>query len=79
MKQIFKEEEFAVPEGVTVAIKARIITVVGPRGTLQRVRTHDRNLALSPKLTLCLFPPLSECSTHRHVDASCASYEQDRD
>lgn len=39
MKQIYKEEELAIPEGVTVAIKARIITVVGPRGTLQKVRS----------------------------------------
>jgi hypothetical protein len=37
MKQIYKEEELVVPAGVTVAIKARVITVVGPRGTLLKV------------------------------------------
>lgn len=41
MKQIYKEEELDIPEGITVAIKARIITVVGPRGTLQKVRTDS--------------------------------------
>ncbi|GAA5832699.1 hypothetical protein JCM3770_006281, partial [Rhodotorula araucariae] len=40
MKQIYKEEELEVPEGVTVAVKARVITVTGPRGTLQKVRTR---------------------------------------
>ncbi|KAK4052663.1 60S ribosomal protein L9B [Microbotryomycetes sp. JL201] len=40
MKQIYKEEEFEVPEGVTVAVKARVITVTGPRGTLQKNAQH---------------------------------------
>ncbi|POY71524.1 hypothetical protein BMF94_5445 [Rhodotorula taiwanensis] len=40
MKQIYKEEEFEIPEGVTVAIKARIVTVTGPRGTLQKNLQH---------------------------------------
>lgn len=39
MKQIYKEEAFDVPEGVSVTIKARVITVVGPRGTLLKVRS----------------------------------------
>lgn len=37
MKDIYKEELLDIPEGVTVTIKARIVTVVGPRGTLQKV------------------------------------------
>jgi len=37
MKTIYKEEVFEVPAGVTVAIKARLITVTGPRGTLAKV------------------------------------------
>jgi large subunit ribosomal protein L9e len=41
MKQIYKEEELVVPAGVTVAIKARVITVVGPRGTLLKVSIGD--------------------------------------
>ncbi|GJN90072.1 hypothetical protein Rhopal_003070-T1 [Rhodotorula paludigena] len=40
MKQIYKEEELEIPEGVTVAIKARVITVTGPRGTLQKNAQH---------------------------------------
>ncbi|GAA5824502.1 hypothetical protein JCM3770_000102 [Rhodotorula araucariae] len=40
MKQIYKEEELEVPEGVTVAVKARVITVTGPRGTLQKNAQH---------------------------------------
>ena len=41
MKQIYKEEAFDVPEGVSVTIKARVITVVGPRGTLLKVRSLE--------------------------------------
>ncbi|GAA5961490.1 hypothetical protein JCM21900_000959 [Sporobolomyces salmonicolor] len=40
MKQIYKEEELEIPTGVTVAIKARVITVTGPRGTLQKNAQH---------------------------------------
>ncbi|GAA5992832.1 hypothetical protein JCM10908_001360 [Rhodotorula pacifica] len=40
MKQIYKEEELEIPEGVTVAVKARIVTVTGPRGTLQKNLQH---------------------------------------
>lgn len=40
MKQIYKEEELEIPEGVTVAVKARVITVTGPRGTLQKNLQH---------------------------------------
>jgi ribosomal protein L6P/L9E len=48
MKDIYKEESLDIPEGVTVTIKARIITVVGPRGTLQKVRFYLPNPA--PKI-----------------------------
>ncbi|KAI5478135.1 60S ribosomal protein l9 [Pseudohyphozyma bogoriensis] len=40
MKQIYKEEELDIPEGVTVSVKARIITVTGPRGTLVKNAQH---------------------------------------
>merc|ERR1711879_176639 len=40
MLQIYKEEELEIPEGVTVAVKARVITVTGPRGTLQKNLQH---------------------------------------
>lgn len=36
MKQIFASNEVAVPEGVTVSIKSRKVTVEGPRGKLER-------------------------------------------
>lgn len=37
MKDIYKEEEIIVPEGVSLEIKSRAITVTGPRGTLKKV------------------------------------------
>ncbi|KAJ1890832.1 60S ribosomal protein L9B [Kickxella alabastrina] len=40
MKHIQKEDIVTIPEGVTVAIKARNITVTGPRGTLTRDMRH---------------------------------------
>merc|ERR1712225_4081 len=36
MKDIYKDEEIIVPEGVTLEIKSRAITVSGPRGTLKK-------------------------------------------
>ncbi|GAO49378.1 hypothetical protein G7K_3528-t2 [Saitoella complicata NRRL Y-17804] len=40
MKDIYKDETLAIPEGVTVEIKARIIKVTGPRGTLEKNLRH---------------------------------------
>ena len=40
MKDIYKEEEFDIPEGVEVSIKSRYITVKGPRGTLTKSLRH---------------------------------------
>lgn len=40
MKFIQTEQTFNVPEGVTVDIKSRIITVTGPRGTLIKNLKH---------------------------------------
>lgn len=40
MRDILKTEEFDVPEGVTVAIKSRIIKVEGPRGKLEKNVRH---------------------------------------
>jgi ribosomal protein L6P/L9E len=36
-QDIYKDEELVVPEDVTVVIKARQITVEGPRGKLVKV------------------------------------------
>jgi len=40
MRDILQTEELTVPEGVTVAIKSRIITVEGPRGKLEKNVRH---------------------------------------
>lgn len=43
MKDISKGEEVIIPEGVTVDIKARAITVTGPRGTLKKVGSRRQS------------------------------------
>jgi large subunit ribosomal protein L9e len=40
MKYIQTEEVLNIPEGVTVDVKARIVTVTGPRGTLTKNLRH---------------------------------------
>lgn len=40
MKVIKAEQQLPIPEGVSVQIKARIITVTGPRGTLSKSLKH---------------------------------------
>ncbi|CCH59769.1 hypothetical protein TBLA_0B09520 [Henningerozyma blattae CBS 6284] len=40
MKYIQTEQSISIPEGVTVAIKARVIKVTGPRGTLVKNLKH---------------------------------------
>ncbi|KAJ1812593.1 60S ribosomal protein L9B [Coemansia sp. RSA 2599] len=40
MKHIQKDDTITIPEGVTVNIKSRVITVTGPRGTLKRDLRH---------------------------------------
>ncbi|KAH8922215.1 ribosomal protein L6 [Atractiella rhizophila] len=55
MRDIYKEEELPIPEGVTVAIKARTITVEGPRGKLTKAVKHidlDLRLIKTAKQTL---------------------------
>lgn len=37
MRDIYKDEELSIPEGVSVEVKARAITVKGPRGELRKV------------------------------------------
>ncbi|KAM0750706.1 large subunit ribosomal protein L9e, variant [Meredithblackwellia eburnea MCA 4105] len=49
MKQIYKEESLDIPEGVTVTIKSRFVTVTGPRGTLQKNIQHiDMSMRVIP-------------------------------
>jgi large subunit ribosomal protein L9e len=40
MKAVLQEKDIKIPEGVTVAVKARVVTVKGPRGTLTRALKH---------------------------------------
>jgi large subunit ribosomal protein L9e len=40
MKDISSVESLTIPEGVTVAIKSRIVTVEGPRGKLVKNVGH---------------------------------------
>lgn len=40
MKDISSVESLTIPEGVTVGVKSRIVTVEGPRGKLQKNVGH---------------------------------------
>jgi large subunit ribosomal protein L9e len=40
MKDLSSVESITVPEGVTVTVKARTVTVEGPRGTLTKNAGH---------------------------------------
>lgn len=40
MRDVLKTEELDIPEGVTVEIKSRLITVEGPRGKLSKNVRH---------------------------------------
>ena len=40
MKDITANESLAIPEGVDIKIKSRIVTVTGPRGTLTKAVRH---------------------------------------
>ena len=40
MKDIYKDEDFEIPSGVSVTIKSRLITVNGPRGELTKSLRH---------------------------------------
>ncbi|CAO3644742.1 unnamed protein product [Cunninghamella echinulata] len=40
MKDIYQDDELIIPQGVKVSIKARDITVTGPRGTLKKNLRH---------------------------------------
>jgi large subunit ribosomal protein L9e len=47
MRDVLKTEELDIPEGITVTIKSRLISVTGPRGTLTKnVRHVDMDIRL---------------------------------
>jgi len=61
MRDVHSTEELDIPEGVDVAVKSRIITVKGPRGTLTKnVRHIDMDIRLvktknTTKVTLAVW------------------------
>ncbi|KAI0750748.1 60S ribosomal protein L9 [Daedaleopsis nitida] len=60
MRDVLTTEELDIPEGVTVEIKSRLITVKGPRGTLKKnVRHIDMDIRLvkgkTEKVTLAVW------------------------
>jgi large subunit ribosomal protein L9e len=40
MKDIYKDEDFEIPDGVSVSVKSRLVTVKGPRGELTKSLRH---------------------------------------
>lgn len=40
MLSIYKDLDLEIPEGVTVEVNSRVITVKGPRGELTKVRAQ---------------------------------------
>jgi len=40
MRDVLKTEELDIPEGIEIAVKSRIISVTGPRGTLKKNIRH---------------------------------------
>lgn len=61
MRDVLQTEELDIPEGITISIKSRLITVTGPRGTLTKnVRHVDMDIRLikggkTQKVTLAVW------------------------
>jgi len=60
MRDVIKTEELEIPSGVEIAVKARLITVTGPRGTLTKnVRHVDMDIRVlkgkTTKVTLAVW------------------------
>lgn len=49
MKYILKSEKVVIPSGVTVEVKARVVTVKGPKGTLKKVSNISKPKLKSKK------------------------------
>lgn len=56
MKQILVSQSVKVPDGVQVRVKARTVTVIGPRGKLVRDFKH---LALDMEVSLLTYENIS--------------------
>jgi len=60
MRDVIKTEELEIPEGIQIEVKARLITVTGPRGTLTKnVRHVDMDILVlkgkTTKVTLAVW------------------------
>ena len=60
MRDVIKTEELDIPSGVEIVVKARLITVTGPRGTLTKnVRHVDMDIRVlkgkTTKVTLAVW------------------------
>ena len=51
MKQIVTNQTVKIPEGLTVTVRSRLVTVKGPRGILKRSFKH---LALDIRVSKCV-------------------------
>ncbi|KAG4300556.1 hypothetical protein PCK1_003185, partial [Pneumocystis canis] len=54
MKDIYKQQELIIPEGVCVNIKARVIHVSGPRGELVKNFKHVQVDLFKTKNRICI-------------------------
>jgi len=51
MRDILSTEELEIPDGVTVSIKSRLVTVEGPRGTLKKSLHHvNMDIQIKPNV-----------------------------
>ncbi|KAF8324133.1 ribosomal protein L6 [Clavulina sp. PMI_390] len=49
MRDVLSTEDLPIPEGVTVSVKSRLVTVTGPRGTLKKNFRHvNMDIQLKP-------------------------------
>ncbi|CAJ0648884.1 10653_t:CDS:10 [Entrophospora sp. SA101] len=66
MKDIYKDEELDIPEGIEIAVKAREVTVKGPRGELrkgfQHINLEIQHLKKAKKIKLIVWH-----GTRKHV------------
>ena len=70
MKQILVSQSVKVPEGVTVKVNARTVTVVGPRGKLIR---NFKHLALDMQV-IYRWTVYDLCTKTDHLTATCACF-----
>lgn len=56
MKQIVTNQTVKIPEGLTVTVKSRLVTVKGPRGVLKRSFKHlALDIRVSKKIYIYIY------------------------